>query len=115
MKNKILRLVELIQEDFPGELVEVFKAGGDPSLVTRLTLLGEARSFHQKRSETLWLQAGKKRTMEEKRAAAQAELAAFLFAYLSGDAKEYADSGIEALQTLGRHGEVELVSRLAKR
>lgn len=115
MKNKVIRLVELIQEGFSGELVETFKSGGDPSLGTRLTLLSEARSFHQKRSERLWLQAGKQRTAEEQQAAAQAELAAFLFAYFSGDAKEYADSGIEALQTLGRHGEVELVNSLAKR
>jgi len=115
LKNKLIRLVELIQEGFSGELQEAFKAGGDQSLATRLERVSAVRDFHQQRSETLWLQAGKKRTADEKKAAAQADLAAFLFAYLSGDAKEYRDTGVEALQALGRHGEVDIVISLAKR
>ncbi|SHJ45184.1 hypothetical protein SAMN02745165_02421 [Malonomonas rubra DSM 5091] len=114
MKNKLIRLVELIQDGFSDDLLEAFRTGGDESLETRLSLLAEARSFHQNRSENLWLEAGKKRTPEEKQAAAQAELAAFLSAYLSGDAKEHLDSGVDALETLGRYAEVDLVRRLAK-
>ncbi|MCK4620664.1 MAG: hypothetical protein KAT62_00470 [Desulfuromonadales bacterium] len=115
VKNKLLRLVELIQEDFPENLVDAFKSNGNLSLSKRIALVNEARTLHQDRSEILWLQVGKKRTAEERRAAAQAELAAFVFAYLTGDAEEYADSAIEAMRTLGRHGEVDLVKSLARR
>lgn len=114
MKNKLLRLAELVQENFPEDLVEVFKSNDKSSLAKRLAMISRAITGHQRRSETLWLQAGKKRTPAERHAAAQAELAAFVFAYLTGDAKEYADSGIEALRTLGRDGEVDLVSSLSK-
>lgn len=114
VKNKLLRLAELIQEDFPGNLVDPFKSNKNQSLAKRLTLIGEAITFHQGRSETLWLQAGKKRTAEERRATAQAELAAFVFAYLTGDAKEYEDSAIEAMRSLGRQGEVDLVRTLSR-
>ena len=115
MKNKLLRLVEIIQEHSPEDLVEAFKSTGQLTLDARLALVSAVITQHQQRSATLWLKAGQQRTVEERRAAAQAELAAFVFAYLSGDAKEYVDSGIEALRTLGRHGEVELVTALARR
>ncbi len=115
MKNKLLRLAEIIQEDFPEDLVEAFRSSGNLSLDERISLVSAARSLHQQRSETLWLQAGKQRTPEEKSAAARADLAAFLFAYLTGDAKEYAETAIEALQVLGRHAEVDLVGRLTRR
>lgn len=114
MKNKLLRLAELVQENFTENLVEEFKTSDKQSLAQRMEIVSQARTVHQKRSETLWLKAGKKRTPAERHAAAQAELAAFLFAYLTGDAKEYADSAIEALCTLGRHGEIELVKSLAR-
>jgi hypothetical protein len=113
--NKLIRLAEIIQEDFPNKLVAVFKENEKPSLAKRLAIINEAITAHQSRAESLWLQAGKKRTAAERRAAAQAELAGFVFAYLTGDAKEYADTGIAALQTLGRHGEVELIRSLSKR
>jgi len=115
VKNKLIRLVELIQDGFSDDLLEAFKAGGNQSLENRLTLVSEARSFHQKRSEKLWFEAGKKRTAAEKQASAQADLAAFLFAYLSGDAKEYVETGVDALQALGRYAEVDIVISLAKR
>lgn len=115
MRNKLIRLVELIQEDFPEDLLEAFKSTKKHSLAIQLALLSAARDSHQKRSETLWLQAGKQRTAEEKRASAQADLAAFVCAYLTGDVKEYAATGIEALQTLGRHGELDLVRSLLLR
>ena len=114
MKNKFLRLAELIQEDFPEDLVEAFRSHGNHSLELRIALVNQARAMHQRRSENLWLQAGQKRSSEERRAAAQADLAAFLFACLTGDAKEYAETAIEALQVLGRHGEIDLVSSLVK-
>ncbi len=115
MKNKLIRLVELIQEDCPENLLEAFKTTKKGILNTQLALLSEARDLHQKRSEILWVQAGKQRTVEEKRASAQAELAAFVCAYLTGDVKEYADTGIAALQALGRHGELDLIHSLARR
>ena len=115
MKNKLLRLAEIIQEDFPEELVEAFKSTGNQTLAAQIELASAARSLHQSRSEQLWLQAGNKRTAKERRASAQADVAAFLFAYLTGDAKEYAESAVEALKVLGRHGELDLIARLAKR
>ncbi|PLX86316.1 MAG: hypothetical protein C0617_01695 [Desulfuromonas sp.] len=115
VKNKLRRLAEIIQEDFPEKLVDAFRSNEKPSLAKRLALIGEAIAFHQGRSEALWLRAGKKRSPEERRAAAQAELAAFVFAYLTGDAKEYADSAMEALRILGRHGDVDLVISLSRR
>ena len=115
MKNKLLRLAELIQENFSGDFVEAFKSSGKKSLEKRVSIASEARTSHQSRSETLWLKAGKKRTTEERCATAQADLAAFVFAYLTGDGKEYAESAVEALRVLGRHGEVDLVGSLVKR
>jgi hypothetical protein len=53
------------------------------------------------------------KTAAEMHAAAQAELASFVFAYLTGDAKECADSTIEAMRALGRQGEVDIVRSLS--
>jgi hypothetical protein len=115
MKNKLLRLAEIIQQDFSEDLVEVFRSTANQSLAMKIELVGEARTAHQRRSEALWLQAGKKRTLAEKRATAQADLAAFVIAYLTGDGKEYLETAVEALEVLGRHGEVDLVTSLANR
>ena len=113
MKNQLLRLAELIQENFPENLMATFVSKGKSSLAQRIAITHEAIAFHRGRSESLWLQAGKKRTTTERYAAAQAELAAFVFAYLTGNAKEYAESAIEALQTLDCQGETDLVRSLA--
>lgn len=115
MKNKLIRLVELVQEDCPENLLEAFKTTPKSALDVRLSLLSDARDLHQMRSEKLWLQAGKQRTAAEKRASAQADLAAFICAYLTGEVKEYAETGIAALQALGRHGELDLIHSLARR
>jgi len=115
MKNKLLRLAELIQNGFPEDLMELFADSENNSLEERLTMASKAISHHRNHSDQLWLKAGKKKTAEVRRIAAQAELAAFLFAYLSGDAKEYADSALDALQTLGRQAEESLIRRLARR
>jgi hypothetical protein len=115
VKNKLLRLAEIIQQDLSADLVNVFRSASNQSLAMKLELVSEARSSHQKRSEVLWLQAGKKRTLAEKRASAQADLAAFVVAYLTGDGKEHVETAVEALQVLGRQGEVDLVTSLAKR
>ncbi len=115
MKNKLIRLVELIQDGFPENIVAAFKSSEKSSLARRLDLISEAVNVHQRRSAALWLKAGKKRTIEERRAAAQAELAAFVFAYLTGDAKENAESASEALRVLGRQGEDGLVKSLSMR
>ena len=114
MKNKLLRLAELIQEDFPEDLVDAFKSAGNQSLAMRLKLVNQARNLHQSRSERLWLQAGKKRTPAERRAVAQAEIASFVSAYLTGDAREHAETAVEALRALDRHGETELVTSLCR-
>jgi len=114
VKNKLLRLAELIQENFPENLVDEFKTGDKQSLAQRLEIVGQARTLHQQRSEALWLKAGRKRTPAERHATAQAELAAFLIACLTGDAEEYAESAVEALHALGRQGEEELVRSLAR-
>lgn len=115
MKNKLIRLAELIQEDFPEKIVAAFRSRDKSSLTQRLEMVNKAITFHRRRAESLWLQAGRKRTPAERRASAQAELAAFVFAYLTGDGKEYADSAIEALTALGRQGEVDLIQTLCRR
>jgi len=114
VKNKLIRLAELLQEDFPENIVAVFRSHETLSLAERLDLINEVISFHRRRAETLWLQAGRKRTVAERRASAQAELAAFVFAYLTGDAKEHANSAMEALRALGRQGEVDLIKSLCR-
>ncbi len=115
MKNKIIRLIELIQEDYPEELLPYFKAEEEAPLKVRLELASKAISFHQERSAELWLAAGKKRSAEEKRASARAELAAFLFAYLTGTPKENAQSAVEALEVLGRQMETDVIYSLCKK
>jgi hypothetical protein len=115
VKNKLIRLVEIIQEGCPVNLMEAFKSPKPPSLAEKLALLDEAITFHRGRAETLWLKAGKKRTATERRATAQAELAAFVFAYLTGDAKEYADTIVEVMRSLGRQGEDDIVRTLISR
>jgi len=115
VKNKLLRLAELIQENFPENIIDAFKSSDKQSFAERLKIIGQARTIHQQRAETLLRKAGKKRTPAERYASSQAELAAFVFAYLTGDAKEYADSAMEALQALGRHGEIDLIKSLSKR
>ncbi|WP_303723045.1 hypothetical protein [Malonomonas rubra] len=115
MKNKLLRLAEIIQQDLTEDLAEVFRSTGNQSLAMKIEFVSAARSSHQKRAEALWLQASKKRTLAEKRASAQADLAAFVVAYLTGDGKEHVETAVEALQTLGRQGEIDLVTSLVKR
>jgi len=115
VKNKLIRLAELIQEDFTENIMAAFRSSEKSSLNQRIAITSLAIAFHQKRSETLWLKAGKKRTPMERRAVARAELAAFVFAYLTGDAKEYATSGVEAMRTLGRQGEIDIVKSLVGR
>jgi hypothetical protein len=114
VKNKLRRLADFVQEGFPEKLVEAFKSAEKSTLDTRIRLTCSAITFHQGRAETLWRQAGKKRTPGERHAAAQAELAAFLFAYLTGDAKEHAESAIEAMQALNRQGEIDIVKSLSR-
>lgn len=115
MKNKLLRLAELIEEGSDLELTEAFHFDSPHSLNERINLLAGAIKAQQKRSEALWLAAGKKRSPEEKRAEARAALAAFLFAYLTGEAREHEKSAVEALEVLGRQAEAELVRSLARR
>jgi hypothetical protein len=114
VNNKLLRLVEMIQENLPANLLAAFKSGDATTLAERIALVSEAITLHKRRSEALWLKAGKQRTAEERRAAAQAELAGFVFAHLTGEAGEHAESAMEALRALGRQGEAELVRSLAK-
>jgi hypothetical protein len=115
MKNKLRRLADFIQEGFPEKLVDAFKSEEKPTLATRIQLTCAAITFHQSRAEALWREAGKKRTPEERRAVAQAELASFVFAYLTGEAKEHRESAILAMQALGRQGEVDIIKSLSRR
>jgi hypothetical protein len=62
----------------------------------------------------LWLQAGKRRTAEERRAVAQAELGSFVFAYLTGEASDHVESTLEAVQAIGRQSEVNIVKSLSE-
>lgn len=112
MNNKLLRLVELVQEDYPDELLEILKHEKKMSLIDQLELISRARTFHQQRSETLWLKAGKKRSPAERQAAAQADIASFVTACLTGETREYADSAVAALGILGRQGEIGLIAAL---
>ena len=114
MQNKFLRLVEIIQDDYPGDILSIFKSTERPSLDERIALVCEARNFHQMRSEALWRQAGEKRSPQERQATAQAELASFVFACLTGDAKEHTDSATGAMVTLGRQGETDIIKALSK-
>jgi hypothetical protein len=114
VNNKLLRLVEIIQENLSANLLAAFKSEKAATLTERIALVGEAIALHKGRSEALWLKAERQRTAEERRAAAQAELAGFVFAYLTGEPREHADSAIEALRALGRQGEAELVRSLSK-
>lgn len=113
MRNKLRRLAEFIQEGFPENLVTAFKYSKNQSLARQLALINRAIAFHQGRAETLWLEAGRMKTAAERHASAQAELASFVFAYLTGDAGEYAESSIEALRALGRQGEVDIIRSLS--
>ncbi len=115
MRNKLRRLAEFIQVGFPENLVATFKYSKNQSLAKRLALTSEAIAFHQGRAEVLWLQAGKKKTAEERHAVAQAEIASFLFAYLTGEIGESAESTIEAMRAIGREGEVDIIRSLTKR
>lgn len=115
MRNKLRQLADYIQEGFPGKIVAAFKYDEKQTLENQLAITGEAIAFHQKRAGDLWLEAGKKTTLKEKQATAQATLAAFLFAYLTGEAKEHSEATIETLRALGRQREVDIVKSLTKR
>jgi len=115
VRNKLRCLAEFIQEGFPEKIVEAFKYDEDYTLEKQLAITSEAIAFHQKRAGALWLQAGKRSTAEEMRATAQAALAAFVFAYLTGEAKEHQESTIEALSAIGRQSEVDIVKSLTRR
>ncbi len=115
VKNRLLRLAELIQHDFPEDLQSAFFFEENVSLQKRLDLTSRAISHHQERSAELWLAAGKKRSPEEKQAAARADLASFLFAYLTGSPKENAETAVEALETLGRHSETSIITLLCRK
>ena len=114
MRNKLRRLAEFIQVGFPENLVATFKYSKNQSLAKRLALTSDAIAFHQTRAETLWLQAGKQKTIDEKYAIAQAEIASFVFACLSGETRECEESTLEAMLTLGRQSEVAIIRSLCK-
>lgn len=114
MRNKLRRLAEFIQEGFPEKIVDAFKYDEDQTLENQLSITSEAIAFHQNRAGKLWIKAGKKRTAEERYATAQAELASFLFAYLTGETKEHAESTMSIMKTIGRQSEVDIVKSLTR-
>jgi len=115
MKNIQMRLVELIQEDCPVNLVEAFADSDNKNPAAHIDLVSRAIDSHQRHAEALWREAGKQRTDTERAASARADLAAFLFAYLTDEPAEYADSAREALAVLGRHAEINLIDLLARK
>ena len=115
VRNKLRQLADYIQEGFPEKIVEAFKYDEDQTLEKQLAITSEAIAFHQIRSGELWLEAGKRTTLKEKHATAQATLASFLFAYLTGEAKEHSESTIETLRALGRQREVDIIRSLTRR
>ena len=114
VRNKLRQLADFIQEGFPEKIVEAFKYDEDQTLEKQLAITSEAIAFHQKRAGDLWLQAGRRRTAEERYATAQAALASFIFAYLTGEAKEHRESTIEVLRALGRPNELDIVRSLTR-
>lgn len=115
MKNLLLRLAELIQENLPEDLLSAFKSNDKASHAERLDQITRAISVHRERAATLWREAGNQRSPGERYASAQADLASFVFGYLTGDAKEYADSAREALHSLGRQAETDLIRSLCRK
>jgi hypothetical protein len=115
VRNKLRQLADFIQEGFPGKIVEVFKYDEDRTLDEQLSITNEAFDFHQKRAGVLWIQAGKRRTAEEEYATAQAAVASFLFAFLTGEAKEHRESTLEALRAIGRQKEADIIRSLTRR
>ena len=114
MKNKLLRMIEIIQDGYPESLLAEFKTEKVLPLDQRIDLIGLARDFHQNRADELWIKNGKKRSKIEQIAAAQADLARFVFGCLTGDAKEYVESATAAMITLGRQGEMDLIKTLTR-
>lgn len=112
MKNKLLRMIEIIQDGYPESVLAEFKTKKVLPLDQRVNLIGLARDFHQNRADELWIKNGKKRSTDEKCAAAKADLARFVFGCLTGDAKEYVESATAAMITLGRKGEIDLIKTL---
>ncbi len=115
MRNRFIRLAEIIQEDAPGELPEMFLTSERQlNLDEALERIRALRAYHEKRAANIWT-AQRQLTPELRAASARADLASFFAACLTGGAGEYRDTACEALQTLGRQAEVDLIRRLARR
>ena len=115
MRNRFIRLAEIIQENAPGELPEMFLASerqfDHDEALERINAL---RNYHEKRAAEIW-NAQRRVTAELRAASARADLASFFAACLTGSAGEYRDTALEALQALGRQGESDLVRLLVRR
>ena len=114
MRNRFIRLAEIIQEDAPGALPELFLASerqfDHEEALARINAL---HSYHEKRAAEIW-KAQRRVTPELRAASARADLASFFAACLTGSADEYRDTALDALQTLGRQGESDLIRLLAR-
>ncbi len=115
MRNHYIRLAEIVQEGINEDFLEMFRdPGNKPNLDEALAQLAELRSLHQARATELWAQK-RKITPELRRASALADLCGFFEACLTGGADEFRDTALEALQTLGCSGDMEMIRLMARR
>ncbi|KIH77241.1 hypothetical protein SAMN05660860_02178 [Geoalkalibacter ferrihydriticus] len=115
MRNRFIRLAEIIQEDAPGELPEMLLSSERQiNFDETLQRINALRNHHEKRSADIW-HAQQRVTPELRAASARADLASFFAACLTGSAGEHRDTALEALQTLGRQAEYDLIRMLARR
>ncbi len=115
MRNHYIRLAEIVQEGIDEDFLEMFfDPGLKFDLDEALARLGELRSRHQDRATALWARE-RKVTAQLHRASALADLCGFFEACLHGGAGEYRDTALEALQTLGLQGDMEMIRIMARR
>ncbi len=115
MRNRFIRLAEIIQEDAPGDLPQMFLSSeGQFDLDEALARIMALGNYHEKRAADIW-NAQRRITPELRAASARAELASFFIACLTGAAGDFRDTALEALQTLGRQAEHDLIRLLSQR
>jgi hypothetical protein len=115
MRNHFIRLAEIVQEGTESNLAEMFRQS-EQRLDTEAALaeIRALRNAHQEHATELW-HAHERITPELREASARADLAGFFAACLEGGAAEFRDTAMEALLTLGRRGDQDLVESLTRR
>jgi hypothetical protein len=114
MRNHYIRLAELVQEGVTEDLSEFFRRSEQHlDLDAAVEQITEIRNSHQQKATELWQAHGLTAEMQE--VSARADLAGFLAACMTGGAREFRDTALEALQVLGRQGDADIVRALARR